>query len=128
MILKSANYNYRIQKSMLEGRALNLFEVDAAYLRIHQADEELKKSLLPETEIEIPFERQIDREFWETKIKRNDVLEKEKLKNAKKLRHYYKNSKLTAQTEGKAIDDLFYKADFTKVIQDEASVFDEPPF
>lgn len=128
MILKSANYNYRIQKNVLEGRALNLIEVDAAFFRIYQADEELKKALLPEIDVDIPFQRQIDREFWETKIKRNNLLQKEKVKNTKKLRYYYRNTKLTAKTEENAIDDLFYKTDFTKAIQDTPNKFSEPPF
>lgn len=127
MITKAANYNHRIQKSILQNSALNLIQVDKAYLAIHKADEALKKDLLPDVEKEIIFERQIDRDFWEEKIKANDVLEKEKIKNSEKLIHYYKNSTLTAKNEAKAIDDLFYKADYSQAIPDK--VFDdEPPF
>ncbi|MDT3402268.1 nSTAND3 domain-containing NTPase [Mucilaginibacter terrae] len=127
MIINAANYNYRFQKSILENNALSLIEVDKTYLTIHQADINLKNSLMPDVERDIQFERQIDRAFWETKIKENDVLKQEKLKNKEKLIHYYKNSTLTAKTEEKAIDDLFYIANYTKAIQDDTA-FDEPPF
>ena len=55
---------------------------------IHQADEALKNVLLPNIEKDITFERQIDREFWEAKIKENYVLQQEKIKNTEKLVHY----------------------------------------
>lgn len=118
MIIKAANYNHRLQKSILQNSALNLIQVDKTYLYIHQADEALKNVLLPDIEREINFERPIDREFWEAKIKENDILQQEKIKNNEKLVHYYKNSTLTAKNEEKAIDDLFYKADYTKVIHE----------
>lgn len=128
MITKAANYNHRLQKNILQNSAIDLVQVDKTYLLIHQADEALKNVLLPSIEKDITFERQIDREFWEAKIKENYVLQQEKIKNTEKLVHYYKNSTLTAKNEEKAIDDLFYKTDYTKAIQDNHLEQDEPPF
>jgi energy-coupling factor transporter ATP-binding protein EcfA2 len=128
MIKKAANYNHRIQKNLLQNSALNLVEVDKAYLLIHQADEALKNDLLPDIEREITFERDIDCGFWEEKIKANEIVQKEKINKAEKLVHYYKNSTLTAKNEEKAIDDLFYKADYNKVILENNFDQDETPF
>lgn len=128
MITKAANYNHRLQKNILQNSALNLIQVDKTYLSIYQADEALKNALLPDSEREIIFERQIDREFWEAKIKENNVLQQEKLKNNEQLVHYYKNSTLTAKNEEGAIDDLFYKADYTLAMPQNIFDPEECPF
>lgn len=109
MIVKAADYNHKIQKSVLQNNALSLLQVDNSYLSVHQLDESLKNQLLPGIEREIIFERQLDREFWQAKIKENKILEQEKIKTNEKLVHYYKNSSLIVENEDQAIDNLFYK-------------------
>ena len=122
MITKAANYDHRLQKNILESSVLNLFQVENTYMRIYQADQALKNVLLPGVERGIRFERPIDREFWEAKIDENAILEKEKIKNIERLTHYYKNSTLRAKNEEKAIDELFYNADYKKVIDEDTPV------
>ncbi len=117
MIIKAANYNHSLETNLLQNNALNMAQVDNTFLNIKQMDEALKKVLLPGIDQKINFERSIDREFWEIKIKENDLLQQEKTKNIENQIHYYKNSKLTAKNEEKAIDDLFNYADCIKVIK-----------
>lgn len=127
MIKRAADYNHRIQISILQDNVFDLSQVGTSYLSIQQADEALKSALLPNVERNINFERQIDREFWEAKIKENHVLHQEKIKNTERLVHYYKNSALSAKNEEKAIEDLFYNNDYTKAIQIQCNEQDELP-